>query len=56
MRDRLSVDMTMAIGPGMAEMRQTLLAARGNLDPLLAGARRDRALRRHPVGPRPRRT
>ncbi|MGD9885522.1 MAG: circularly permuted type 2 ATP-grasp protein [Reyranella sp.] len=36
MRERFSVDMITAIGPGMAELRQSLLAARGNLDPLLA--------------------
>jgi uncharacterized circularly permuted ATP-grasp superfamily protein/uncharacterized alpha-E superfamily protein len=36
MRDRFSVDMTTAAGPLMAEVRHKLLAARGNLDPLLA--------------------
>jgi uncharacterized alpha-E superfamily protein len=36
MRDRFSADMTMAAGPLMGEVRQRLLAARGNLDPLLA--------------------
>ena len=36
MRDRFSADMTTAAGPLMAEVRQRLLAARGNLDPLLA--------------------
>ncbi|MFO1082872.1 MAG: circularly permuted type 2 ATP-grasp protein [Reyranellaceae bacterium] len=36
MRDRLSADMTMAAGPVMAEIRQRLLGARGQLDPLLA--------------------
>jgi uncharacterized circularly permuted ATP-grasp superfamily protein/uncharacterized alpha-E superfamily protein len=36
MRDRFSVDMTTAAGPVMAEVRQQLMAARGNLDPLLA--------------------
>jgi uncharacterized circularly permuted ATP-grasp superfamily protein/uncharacterized alpha-E superfamily protein len=36
MRDRFSVDMITAAGPVMAEVRHRLLAARGNLDPLLA--------------------
>ncbi|HEX9555893.1 MAG TPA: circularly permuted type 2 ATP-grasp protein [Reyranella sp.] len=36
MRDRFSADMTTAAGPLMSEVRQELLAARGNLDPLLA--------------------
>jgi uncharacterized alpha-E superfamily protein len=36
MRDRFSLDMITAAGPVMAEVRQRLLAARGNLDPLLA--------------------
>lgn len=36
MRDRFSADMITAAGPLMAEVRQRLLAARGNLDPLLA--------------------
>ena len=36
LRDRFSADMIAAVGPLMAEMRQRLLAARGNLDPLLA--------------------
>ena len=36
MRDRFSVDMTTAAGPEMVEVRKRLLAARGNLDPLLA--------------------
>jgi len=36
MRDRFSVDMTVAAGPEMIEVRKRLLAARGNLDPLLA--------------------
>jgi uncharacterized alpha-E superfamily protein len=36
MRDRFSVDMITAVGPAMAEVRQRLLSARGNLDPLLA--------------------
>ncbi len=36
LRDRFSADMTAAVGPMMTEMRQRLLAARGNLDPLLA--------------------
>ena len=36
MRDRFSVDMITAAGPVMAEVRQRLRAARGNLDPLLA--------------------
>jgi uncharacterized circularly permuted ATP-grasp superfamily protein/uncharacterized alpha-E superfamily protein len=35
MRDRLSADMITAAGPVMAEVRQTLMAARGHLDPLL---------------------
>jgi uncharacterized circularly permuted ATP-grasp superfamily protein/uncharacterized alpha-E superfamily protein len=36
LRDRFSSDMTVAIGPGLNEVRNRLLAARGNLDPLLA--------------------
>lgn len=36
LRDRFSADMTIAAGPLMAEVRQRLMAARGNLDPLLA--------------------
>ena len=36
MRDRFSIDMTTAAGPEMIEVRKRLLAARGNLDPLLA--------------------
>jgi uncharacterized circularly permuted ATP-grasp superfamily protein/uncharacterized alpha-E superfamily protein len=36
MRDRFSSDMTTAAGPVMAEVRQRLVAARGNLDPMLA--------------------
>lgn len=36
LRDRFSADMTAAVGPLMGEVRQRLLAARGNLDPLLA--------------------
>ena len=36
MRDRFSVDMITAAGPVMAEVRQRLMSARGNLDPLLA--------------------
>lgn len=36
MRDRFSADMTTAAGPLMTEVRHRLLAARGNLDPLLA--------------------
>jgi uncharacterized circularly permuted ATP-grasp superfamily protein/uncharacterized alpha-E superfamily protein len=36
MRDRFSVDMTTAAGPEMVEVRKRLLAARGNLDRLLA--------------------
>ena len=37
MRDRFSADMTIAAaGPLMAEVRQRLMSARGNLDPLLA--------------------
>lgn len=36
MRDRFSVDMTTAAGPEMIEVRKRLMAARGNLDPLLA--------------------
>jgi len=35
MRDRFSADMTTAAGPLMNEVRHRLLAARGNLDPLL---------------------
>ena len=35
MRDRFSADMTTAAGPLMSEVRHRLLAARGNLDPLL---------------------
>ena len=36
MRERFSVDMITAAGPVMADVRQRLTAARGNLDPLLA--------------------
>ena len=36
LRDRFSADMTIAAGPLMSEVRHRLLAARGNLDPLLA--------------------
>jgi uncharacterized circularly permuted ATP-grasp superfamily protein/uncharacterized alpha-E superfamily protein len=36
LRDRFSADMTLAISPLLAEVRDHLLAARGNLDPLLA--------------------
>jgi uncharacterized circularly permuted ATP-grasp superfamily protein/uncharacterized alpha-E superfamily protein len=36
LRDRFSADMTVAAGPLMAEVRQRLMSARGNLDPLLA--------------------
>jgi uncharacterized circularly permuted ATP-grasp superfamily protein/uncharacterized alpha-E superfamily protein len=36
LRDRFSADMTIAAGPLVAEVRQRLMAARGNLDPLLA--------------------
>jgi uncharacterized alpha-E superfamily protein len=36
MRERFSVDMITAAGPVMAEVRQRLLATRGQLDPLLA--------------------
>ena len=36
LRDRFSADMTIAVGPLMAEVRHRLLVARGNLDPLLA--------------------
>lgn len=36
MRDRFSADMTTAVGPLMGEVRRKLLAARGNLDQLLA--------------------
>ena len=36
MRDRFSADMTIATGPEMTEVRKRLLAARGNLDLLLA--------------------
>jgi uncharacterized circularly permuted ATP-grasp superfamily protein/uncharacterized alpha-E superfamily protein len=35
LRDRFSADMIAAVGPLMAQLRQRLLAARGNLDPLL---------------------
>ena len=36
LRDRFSADMIAAVGPLMYEVRQRLMAARGNLDPLLA--------------------
>jgi len=36
LRDRFSPDMTAAVGPMMSEVRNQLLNARGNLDPLLA--------------------
>jgi uncharacterized alpha-E superfamily protein len=36
LRDRFSPDMTATVGPGLAEVRQRLVNARGNLDPLLA--------------------
>ncbi|MBX9944322.1 MAG: circularly permuted type 2 ATP-grasp protein [Reyranella sp.] len=36
LRDRFSADMATAAGPLMTEVRQRLLASRGNLDPLLA--------------------
>lgn len=36
LRDRFSPDMTAAFGPMMSEIRNGLLDARGNLDPLLA--------------------
>src|SRR5215475_6318576 len=36
MRDRFSLDMITAAGPVMGEVRQRLMTARGNLDPLLA--------------------
>jgi uncharacterized alpha-E superfamily protein len=36
LRDRFSADMTMAVGPFLAEVRQQLLTSRGRLDPLLA--------------------
>ncbi len=36
MRERFSVDMITAAGPVMADVRQRLMAARGQLDPLLA--------------------
>lgn len=36
LRDRFSADMTAAVGPLMAEVRQRVLSVRGNLDPLLA--------------------
>ncbi len=36
LRDRFSPDMTAAFGPMMGEVRNRLLNARGNLDPLLA--------------------
>jgi uncharacterized alpha-E superfamily protein len=36
LRDRFSPDMTAAVGPMMSDVRNRLLNARGNLDPLLA--------------------
>jgi uncharacterized alpha-E superfamily protein len=36
LRDRFSADMTAAVGPLMSDVRNRLLDARGNLDPLLA--------------------
>ena len=36
LRDRFSADMTAAVGPLMGQVRSRLMAARGNLDPLLA--------------------
>jgi uncharacterized alpha-E superfamily protein len=36
LRDRFSADMNTAVGPLLAEVRQRLMGARGNLDPLLA--------------------
>ncbi|SKA11989.1 Uncharacterized conserved protein, circularly permuted ATPgrasp superfamily [Enhydrobacter aerosaccus] len=36
LRDRFSADMTAAVGPLMADVREQLLSARGALDPLLA--------------------
>jgi uncharacterized circularly permuted ATP-grasp superfamily protein/uncharacterized alpha-E superfamily protein len=36
MRERFSLDMITTTGPVMAEVRQSLLAARGNFDPMLA--------------------
>src|SRR6185503_12410911 len=36
LRDRFSADMTAAVGPLLGEVRNRLLNARGNLDPLLA--------------------
>lgn len=36
LRDRFSADMTLAVLPHMAEVREQVRAARGNLDPLLA--------------------
>ncbi|MBV8394101.1 MAG: circularly permuted type 2 ATP-grasp protein, partial [Alphaproteobacteria bacterium] len=36
LRDRFSADMTSAVGPLLANVRQRLLEARGDLDPLLA--------------------
>ncbi|MFI5000781.1 MAG: circularly permuted type 2 ATP-grasp protein [Reyranellales bacterium] len=36
LRDRFSADMTAVVGPLMGEVRQRLMMARGNLDPLLA--------------------
>lgn len=36
LRDRFSADMTATVGPLMSDVRHRLLAARGNLDPLLA--------------------
>ncbi len=36
LRDRFSSDMNAAVGPLLSDVRQKVLAARGNLDPLLA--------------------
>jgi uncharacterized alpha-E superfamily protein len=36
LRDRFSADMTTAVGPLLGEVRQSVMSARGNLDPLLA--------------------
>ncbi len=36
LRDRFSADMTMAVGPVLAEVRQRLVESGGHLDPLLA--------------------
>ena len=56
LRDRFSPDMTAAFGPMMSEVRNQLLNARGNLDPLLAALDEIRALRGDALGSRPGRT